>query len=274
MVNLPLTTKSSKDLTVEDIVKRAQSSSYYKQLYKPYPNVKGYESFNSLAKLFSTYLYVKEGTSKGLLKPTLSNKGYEEAWKEGAIVSDIILKEDKHTFWVDKFLYGDLLSYELPKKVSGIKITTSCALVMLPLLDKWTISWIFWLCAIECGENESEAHIYWWGGDKNGVSDRGTIILDKLDSDTYTLQPSSLKRVSEQMFEVASLILKFFLYLQQKPQVVTELPIPTKAQGFGKQEPLLTTKWLGRNGVKFKYPLEYKPKGTHKSPVEHLRRGH
>lgn len=145
MVNLPLTTKSSKDLTVEDIVKRAQSSSYYKQLYKPYPNVKGYESFNSLAKLFSTYLYVKEGTSKGLLKPTLSNKGYEEAWKEGAIVSDIILKEDKHTFWVDKFLYGDLLSYELPKKVSGIKITTSCALVMLPLLDKWTISWIFWL---------------------------------------------------------------------------------------------------------------------------------
>ena len=268
------TSKSHKDLTVEDIVKKAQSSSYYKQLYKPYPNVKGFESFDNLAKLFSTYLYVKENTSNGLLKCAPSNKKYESSWKEGAVVSEIILKKDRHTFWVDKFLYNDLLQYKLHKDVNGIRVAAPCALLMLPLIDKWNITWLFWICGIECGEDKNEAHIYWWSGNKDGADHRGTIILDKLDSDTYTLEPSSLKRITEDMFEVASLILKFFLYLQQDSQVITELPIPTKAQGFGKQEPLLTTKWLGRNDVRFKYPLEYQPKGTHKSPITHERRGY
>lgn len=275
MFNQPLSTllnsntKSYKELTIEDIGKKAQSSDYYKKLYKPYPNVEGYEKFSNIARLFSAYLYIDDRLKDGSYRV----EGDTNAPKRCAIISKAIMKEEKYNFWIDKFFYGDLLQYGLPLCISGIKIAAPCSLVMLPIVDDFNCSWLFWICVTEC-ENDS-GRIIWTSGTKESITGQGNITLEKYNLEEYTVQlPSLINKDINCGEHITHLIIKLFLYLQQGPQTVIELPIPTKTQGFGKHEPLLTTKWLSRNEIGFKYPLDYQPKGTHKSPITHERMGH
>lgn len=283
----------------QQAIREAKKTEHYKQLHKPYKHLEGYVNFSEIAAQLALIISGAEKVSPKTWMQDL-------AWAASIISAKIIEECPCPVYWLDKNLMTSLLATDLPQHVCDIKKVVPHCIVLLPQIlknpDGQYIRWLFihhldagWhLPDMKIGDQTIKLEpmqansVRWITMLSDGTSYSSTfeLMIDeeglpiKGDFDinaTVELFGSNSDINTETQFSnaVDKLVLQILLYLQIKPDALTEEPLPpvTKGIGFSRNLPkYLNPIWIGKG---YRAPHErHTPTGTHASPAIHWRRGH
>jgi len=191
----------------------AVKSSSFRSIYKPYPNVEDYDSFKNVAHVLSCYLHLISRFGSDPDKDC--NWGINHILPIAQGMSNEI---QRSVYWLDKFLYPDLMYGGIPNINSQLRVSLSNYLVMLPndcngLLGSTWISWSY---------ESSSDNLLWCSGNSNSIIISNEFKLHQLETLSNKsicvhediLNTSNEEKINQSNVLITLLIIKLLIYLE------------------------------------------------------------
>lgn len=299
-------TTQQKDIHAQGL-KLAKKSHWFQKLKRSYPDVKGYESFSTVAQHLAFNLFsVEFCLDRGLLKA--QNFLSDFAWSSTALAAWTLAHNPFPVWWLDKDLFAAFEQTDIPKAVANLQVSVPFGILMLPQgipnPDGESCHWIsfqhfsagqqlplmqFWSHIIASLPVDCEK-FRWLTVLQNGTRYASTVEFagDHLVHGSFGVVgdeglPDTNRDVDlEQQFlnRVEKIIIQTLLYLQIRPDDLAapqKVPVSNKGQGFGggkSNKDRLNPLIIGQKFQPQTERISHQPHSTHATPRTHWRRGH